>query len=353
MAGQHTDDPRKTREYLGKINTSSRQLLGLINDILDMSRMEQGKVVLNNKKLDLRRCVEECTEAFRYQAEQEGKTLQTQLELENRYVMGDPFRITQILNNLLSNAFKCTGTGDAIFVSVTQLDSGEYAKYKFVVSDTGIGMSQDFLPHLFEPYSRETRFSAKQTVGTGLGMPITKNLVSQMNGEIQVQSELGKGTSFTIVLPLAAAEEPQPAATPREKRGGEQPSDLEGRRILLAEDNEVNMEIAVELLSMAGAQVTQAWNGQEAVERFQESEPFTFDAILMDMQMPVLDGCEAARRIRALSRPDAGLPIVAVTANAFAEDIAATQAAGMDAHISKPIDFGMLCRTLEGLFQRP
>ena len=353
LAGQHTDDPRKTREYLGKINTSSRQLLGLINDILDMSRMEQGKVVLNNKKLDLRRCVEECTEAFRYQAEQEGKTLQTQLELENRYVMGDPFRITQILNNLLSNAFKFTGTGDAICVSVTQLDSGEYAKYKFVVSDTGIGMSQDFLPHLFEPYSRETRFSAKQTVGTGLGMPITKNLVSQMNGEIQVQSELGKGTSFTIVLPLAAAEEPQPAATPREKRGGEQPADLEGRRILLAEDNEVNMEIAVELLSMAGAQVTRAWNGQEAVERFQESEPFTFDAILMDMQMPVLDGCEAARRIRALSRPDAGLPIVAVTANAFAEDIAATQAAGMDAHISKPIDFGMLCRTLEGLFQRP
>lgn len=337
------DDAPRLKEYLRKINTASRQLLSLINDILDMSRMEQGKVMLNNREFDLRACVEDCLEAFRFQAQAHRKTLDVKLNLGNTHLLGDPARINQILNNLLSNAFKFTPEGGTIRLSVTQIDKGDFAKYKIVVADTGIGMSADFLPHLFEPYSREMRFTAKQSIGTGLGMSITKNLVSQMNGEMHVESEQGKGTTFTLVLPFAvvAGQEAEVASpTPECYR-------LDGRHVLLAEDNEVNMEITTELLQMNGAVVTQAWNGREALEQFEKSETFYFDAILLDMQMPEMDGCEAARRIRALPRPDAPVvPIIAVTANAFAEDIAATAAAGMNAHVSKPIDFGLLCRTL-------
>ena len=348
LAGEHTGDREKVAEYLQKINTASRQLLNLINDILDMSRVEHGKVTLTTKEFDLPQCVEECVESFRFQAEGEGKRLTLDLDVRDARVMGDPFRISQLLNNLLSNAVKFTSRGDSVQVSVTQVDQGERAKYRFVIADTGIGMSREFLPRLFEPYSREMRFTSRQISGTGLGMPITKALVAQMDGEIQVESEQGVGTTFTLVLPLAGAEPaeaPAPAA-----EAPEEAFSLEGKRILLAEDNEVNMEITTEILSMRGVEVVQAWNGREAVERFSEAEPFAFDAVLMDMQMPEMDGCAAARQIRALRRPDArAVPIIAVTANAFAEDVAATTAAGMDAHVSKPIDFNILCRTLERL----
>ena len=346
------DDAARLKDCLRKINNASRQLLSLINDILDMSRMEQGKVMLNNREFDLHACVEDCLEAFRFQAQAQRKTLDVKIDLDDTRLLGDPARINQILNNLLSNAFKFTPEGGTIRLHVVQLDKGDFAKYKIVVADTGIGMSPDFLPHLFEPYSREMRFTAKQSIGTGLGMSITKNLVSQMNGELQVESEQGKGTTFTLVLPFAVIAGQDAKATAVSPVA--ESYSLEGRHILLAEDNEVNMEITTELLQMNGAEVTQAWNGQEALELFSKSEPFHFDAILLDMQMPEMDGCEAARRIRALSRPDApAIPIIAVTANAFAEDIAATAAAGMNAHVSKPIDFGLLCRTLGRLTSGP
>ena len=204
-------------------------------------------------------------------------------------------------------------------------------------------MSPEFLERIFEPYAREMRFSDRQASGTGLGMSITKSLVSQMGGEIQVESAPGEGSKFTVVLPLAAGAEPAVPETPE----AQDSFSLSGRHILLAEDNEINMEITAEQLNALDVRVTQAWNGAEAVERFAESEPFTFDAILMDMQMPVVDGCEAARRIRAMERPDAkAVPIIAVTANAFAEDMSATLSAGMNAHISKPIDFSLLEKTL-------
>ena len=221
-----------------------------------------------------------------------------------------------------------------------------------MIADTGIGMSKDYLPHLFEPYSREMRFGERQAVGTGLGMPITQSIVTQMNGEIHVESAPGEGTTFTIVLPFAVVHKDSGQA--EKAKGGEEAAfSLNGRRVLLAEDNEVNMEITTELLTMNGLEVVQAWNGEEAVERFRESGPFFFDAVLMDMQMPVMDGCEASRRIRALRRPDArAVPIVAVTANAFAEDVAATTAAGMDAHVSKPIDFTHLVKVLHGLLNK-
>lgn len=341
------EDVGRLKDCLRKINNASRQLLSLINDILDMSRMEQGKVMLNNREFDLRECLEECLEAFRFQAQAQQKTFDVALELKSTHLLGDPSRINQILNNLLSNAFKFTPEGGTIRLHVSQIDKGDFAKYKIVVADTGIGMSADFLPHLFEPYSREMRFTAKQSVGTGLGMSITKNLVSQMNGELQVESEQGKGTTFTLVLPFAVISDSESHA---ETAPAAETYSLEGRRILLAEDNEVNMEITTELLQMHGVEVTQAWTGREALEQFEKSEPFRFDAVLMDMQMPEMDGCEAARHIRALDRPDAGtVPIIAVTANAFAEDIAATAAAGMNAHVSKPIDFAHLCRTLARL----
>ena len=352
LAEEHVNEPQRMAEYLKKINTSSHQLLNLINDILDMSRMEQGKVELNNQPIDLTACAEDCLDAFRFQAEREKKTLLTHMEVQDPHVWGDSFRITQILNNLLSNALKFTSEGDTVSFTLQQMDRGEYAKFKFVVADTGIGISQEFLPHLFEPYMRELRFSAKQAAGTGLGMPITHNLVVQMNGEIQVESEPGKGSVFTVVLPFALAENRKPDENGTEPKEKPERVDLAGRCVLLAEDNEVNMEITTELLLMNDVKVVQAWNGAEAVERFRESDPFTFDAILMDMQMPELDGCEAARQIRALPRADAQkVPIIAVTANAFAEDIAATTAAGMNAHISKPIDFAILCKTLAKLIK--
>ena len=353
LAAGHVEDPEKVREYLKKINFSSRQLLGLINDILDMSRMEQGKLVLNSKEFDLKQCMEECVGSFRFQAEAARKTLTLQMDVRDAQVMGDPFRIGQVMNNLLSNAVKFTREGDSIRVAVTQMEAapGQLCKYRLVIADTGIGMSREYLPHLFEPYSREMRFGERQAVGTGLGMPITQSIVTQMNGEIHVESAPGKGTTFTIILPFAVVHRQQ---RPQDAQAeADEGFSLEGRRILLAEDNEVNMEITTELLCMNGLEVTQAWNGAEAVERFRESQPFAFDAILMDMQMPVMDGCEAARRIRALHRPDAReVPIVAVTANAFAEDIAATTAAGMNAHVSKPIDFAHLVKVLRDLIPK-
>ena len=219
-------------------------------------------------------------------------------------------------------------------------------------------MSEEFLERIFVPYEREVRFGARNVSGTGLGMPIVKNLITQMDGEISVESQLGKGTVFTVTLPFMGMEQGdaarQRAGTAAEEEPGTETDPgsclLTGKRILIAEDNEINMEIACELLDMYGAETVQAWNGQQAVELFRSSAEGEFDVILMDMQMPVMDGCEAARAIRRLHRKDAAtVPIIAVTANAFAEDLAATAAAGMNAHISKPIDFRLLCRTLAEL----
>ena len=353
LARQHAEQPDKVREYLDKIGYSGRQLLDLVNDILDMSRMEQGKVVLDNQAFDLAQCIQACTDSFKPQAAREHKAYTVTCQIQEAHVMGDASRITQILNNLLSNAFKFTTEGDSVSVSVRQMGGPPTPQYQIVVQDTGVGMSEEFQTQLFEPYARETRFFSRQVVGTGLGMPIVKSLVTQMSGQIYVESKLGQGTTFTITVPFITADAEEESRQQRQQLPAGAFS-LEGKRILLAEDNMLNMEIATEVLTMHSLEVRQAWNGREAVEAFQASEPFEIDAILMDMQMPQMDGCEAARTIRALDRPDAAtVPIIAVTANAFAEDIAATTAAGMDAHISKPIDFKALCSTLENLLRTP
>ena len=355
LARQHLDEPQRAAGYLDRIDSSGRYLLGLINDILEMARMEHGQVQLESRPFDLRKCVDDCLAAFRIQAGREGKALRENFAAGPETVVGDERRIQQILNNLLSNAFKFTPAGGEITLSVRQTESGEYGRYEFTVADTGIGMSPEFLRRIFEPYAREMRFGDRAASGTGLGMSITRSLAALMGGEIQVESEPGKGSRFTVVLPLPSAEPGQagPAAEAAARAAARPDAGaftLEGLSLLLAEDNEINMEITTEMLAARGVRVAQAFDGAEAVELFRQSAPFAFDAVLMDMQMPGLDGCAAARQIRALPRADAqSVPIIAVTANAFAEDVAATAAAGMDAHISKPIDFKKLAQTLEQL----
>ena len=345
------NDGKKTAEYLHKIDFASDQLLNLINDILELSRMEAGKHYLDLREIDLRGLLEKTADMFRDRAQTDGKTLEVSIDFAQPCIVGDEKKIIQILNNLLSNAVKYTNRGDAIRLDARQFDFGEHSKYQIVVEDTGIGMTEGFLEHLFDPYSRETAFSSHPTVGTGLGMAIVKSLVQQMSGEISVSSTLGEGTRFTVTLPLETARSREAAQRDTKPKEGLQPPafDWSARRILVAEDNDLNREIVTELLEALGAQVLAAVNGEEAVHAFSAAPLFSVDAVLMDMQMPVMDGCQAAAAIRALDRPDAGVPIVAVTANAFAEDIDRTTKAGMNDHVSKPIDSALLSKVLQRL----
>lgn len=349
LALQDGCSPEKTRDYLNKIGAASQQLLALINDILEISRLEQGNVSMEIKPFDLVRNLETCLSPFQAQAKNQNKEFRLSIDVKNQMIKGDPARLSQIINNLVSNSMKFTKAGDRISVSLRQMDEGKRNNYLFVVEDTGSGMSEEFLPKLFDPYEREIRFGAKEVMGTGLGMPIVKNLVVRMGGQIAVDSTLGRGTTFSVTIPFDVGEMP-----PEEVNSAPvEQVQLEGRNILLAEDNLLNMEIATELLKMRGAAIVPAEDGRKALETFRAAEPFFFDAVLMDMQMPEMDGCEATRAIRALDRPDAkSTPIIALTANAFAEDITRTTQAGMDAHLAKPINIEQLCATLTKLMPR-
>lgn len=340
LAKRDIDDQQKTREYLGKIESAGEQLLALVNDVLDMSRMEHGdNGMVNYEPMSLRECVDSTLGLFTAQVQREGKHLDVQVDIEHDRVYGDAKRMSQILNNLVSNALKYSLEGANIGVSLRETAHTERtAKYQLDVSDTGIGMSEEFLEQVFEPFARETMFAPTGVTGTGLGMPIVKSLVQQMSGEISVRSKLGEGTTFTVVVPLQVIDDEPEADEPEDANESAGTAlDLTGRTLLIAEDNEINMLIATEFLKMLGATMIEARNGQEALEAFANSQLGEIDAILMDMQMPVMDGCEATRAIRALDREDAArIPIVAVTANAFAEDIAKTTEAGMNGHVAKP-----------------
>lgn len=359
LARKNQGNWNRVGDCIDKIEFSGRQMLALVNDILELSRMEAGENALRSQQFDLVEYIQETAAVFQAQAEQEGKDFSVSIDLQDRMVLADNFKVGQILNNLLSNSFKYSQMGAEISLSVRQYDFQQHSKYQFVVADTGIGMAETFLDRLFEPYTRENHFSTQVENGVGLGMHIVKSLVRQMSGEITVESTLGEGSKFTVTLPLQVVrtpelpEEPPMEETPPEEAAPsaeEKSHTLAGLTVLLAEDNEINMEIATEMLEMNGVQVIPACNGVEAVEKFRQSAPYAIGAVLMDMQMPEMDGCEAARAIRDLERPDAAsVPIVAVTANAFAEDIAKTTEAGMNGHISKPVDFGLLCRTLAEL----
>ena len=339
----------KAEEYLKKIHFAANQLLELINDILEMSKMEAGKQNLDLREINLEEILQKTADLFRDKILEDGKTLEVLLDIRDTRVLGDERKLIQILNNLLSNAVKYSNKGASIRLMARQFAVQPHSKYQIVVEDTGIGMSPEFLERLFDPYSRETTFTARATVGTGLGMSIVKSLVQQLNGEISVDSKLGEGSRFTVTIPMEPVER-NSGATAARPQGLGTFFDWSKRTVLVAEDNEINLEIACALIEQLGAHVLTAKNGQEAVRAFEASAPFAIDAILMDMRMPVMDGCQAASAIRALNRTDAStVPIVAATANVLAEDIAQTTQAGMNDHISKPIQAALLQKTLQAL----
>lgn len=344
------DNWEKVMDYMGKIQNAGKQLLNLINDILELSSIQSGKNTVSNTEFNLEKCIKDSAALFEGLAISQDKKISVEINVQDKIVYGDSFKLEQIMNNLLSNAFKYSNPGASVCIKVHQNQYMKRSKYEIVVADTGIGMSEEYIKHIFEPYARGTNFSTKAVIGTGLGMPIVHGLVQQLSGEISVESTLGKGSRFTVTIPFETVNRVAPIQNTKSE---ESISSLEGCKILLVEDNELNMEIATEILTMHGVKVLQAVNGREAVDLFQSSALFSIDAILMDMQMPVMDGCEATRTIRALKRNDAKIvPIIAVTANAFAEDIEKTINAGMNGHVSKPIDFKILTKTLENLITK-
>ena len=357
LAMSNPEDPERIKDTFRKIQGLSNQLLTLINDILELSKMEQGKLEIRNQNFNIRENMEELVFVYQTQITDKQKQFDVLIHVDDEWVNSDWSRIQQILDNLLSNAFKFTEENGKIRLQVTeQKDSNsKFGKYQIIVEDDGAGMSRDFLKKIFIPFERETKFGAAKVAGTGLGMPIVHDLVIKMQGTIEVTSSLGNGTTFTVMLPLEICNTDVSGNT---EQSGEDTTDSEeeldgnGRKVLIAEDNEINMEIGVEILRMFGFEVEQAWNGKEALDLFRESKENEYALIVMDMKMPVMDGCEAARQIRRLNRPDAKtIPIIAATANAFTEDIALTQKAGMNAHISKPIDFDVLKKTIAKLLK--
>ena len=348
LALKHLDESDKIKDYLKKISYSGNQLLALINDILELSKMEAGQRHLDYKTFDIEKAIHETWELFEERMIEEKKVFQLHIDIQNTVVIGDEFKVHQILNNLLSNAVKYSESGDQITLDVKEMIYQNHHKIQFVVEDTGIGMSQPFLEHLFEPYARETHFSVKSTIGTGLGMPIVKSLVEQMSGEITVESELGKGTKFTVMIPFEIVQKQEDIPVSKSDV-----SLLKGKRVLLVEDNDLNMEIASEMLKMNDMEVITAKNGQEALHVFETSPLFSIDMILMDMQMPVMDGCQATEMIRQLDRPDAKtVMIIALTANAFSEDVSKALRAGMNAHVSKPIRMKVLNQVMSDLLSK-
>lgn len=357
LAMENLEDPKRIKDAFRKIQSLSNQLLTLINDILELSKMEQGKLEIRNQNFNIRENMEELVFVYQTQITDKQKQFDVLIHVDDEWVNSDWSRIQQILDNLLSNAFKFTEENGKIRLQVTEQKdyNSKFGKYQIIVEDDGAGMSRDFLKKIFIPFERETKFGAAKVAGTGLGMPIVHDLVIKMQGTIEVTSSLGNGTTFTVMLPLEICNTDVSGNT--EQSGEDTPDSVEeldgnGRKVLIAEDNEINMEIGVEILRMFGFEVEQAWNGKEALDLFRESEENEYALIVMDMKMPVMDGCEAARQIRRLNRPDAKtIPIIAATANAFTEDIALTQKAGMNAHISKPIDFDVLKKTIAKLLK--
>ena len=343
-------EPEKLAEHLGKLETSGQLLLGIINDILDMSRIESGKTTLNVEKMNLPQQVSQLDSVIRQQASQRRQTFTVNTLVQHENVLADPNRLNQVLMNILSNAVKYTPTGGYIRLDVDELTHTEhYAKYRFVVQDDGIGMSEDFQKTLFDPFTREEKSGINKVQGTGLGMAITRSIVDLMGGSISVESASGKGTRFEVVLELPIDIEADTAqkaqALPEED---DAVSPLSGMKFLCAEDNALNAEILQMLLETKGASCTICSNGQEIVDAFASVRPGEYDMILMDVQMPVMDGLEATRRIRNGENPlGRTIPILAMTANAFLEDMQKSKEAGMDEHLSKPVDISALEQTVK------
>ena len=342
--------PEKLAEHLDKLENSGQLLLGIINDILDMSRIESGKTTLNVEKMNLPQQISQLDSIIRQQAGQRSQTFTVNTHLQHENVLADPNRLNRVLMNILSNAVKYTPTGGHIRFEVDELPRNEhYARYRFVVQDDGIGMSEAYQKTLFDPFTREERSGTNKVQGTGLGMAITKNIVDLMGGSINVESTTSKGTRFEVVLEFPVDAEadtvPEAQVLPEEE---EETSPLSGMKFLCAEDNAINAEILEMLLEANGASCTICSNGQEIVDAFASVKPGEYDMILMDVQMPVMDGLEATRRIRSGENPLGRIiPILAMTANAFLEDMQKSREAGMDEHLSKPVDIAALEQTVK------
>ncbi len=343
-----------TRDELLKIGASAKHLLSLINDILDMSRIESGRMELKEKAFSLRELLEQINIIAGGQCDDKGLSYEHRcIGTPGAFFMGDDLKLKQVLINILGNAVKYTNTPGRVLFTVEQQGSGEESSLCFTVADNGIGMDEEFLTRLFDPFSQEDETTTNRYGGSGLGMAITKRMVDMMGGEIRVESEKGVGSTFTVTVPLreteAEGEMAAPAAAAEEEKT-DRGADVAGLHVLIVEDQEMNAEVLTDLLELVEISSEWAKNGKLAVERFEESEENHFDAILMDMRMPVMDGLDATRAIRALEREDAGtIPIIALTANAFEEDVRHCLEAGMNTHLSKPVDIDLLCETLSRL----
>ena len=346
-------DKGKVIEYADKIDTSSQHLLGIINDVLDMSKIEAGKTTFKYTDFSILDFIQELNAIFHSQTDEKNQTFTIIKEdIQHEWVNGDQVHLMQIFSNLLSNAVKYTQEGGEIQLLIEECESNSsvYAKYRFLVSDNGVGMSADFKETIFEPFTRAENSVTNKIQGTGLGMAITKNLVEAMGGTIDVESELAQGSSFEVLIDLKIAEERSVSSTLQEEKDEQDDNILKGMRFLCAEDNELNAEILMELLKIEGAECSICENGEEILKAFERSVPGDYDMILMDVQMPVMNGYEATKAIRRSSHELAKtIPIIAMTANAFSEDIQHSLAAGMNAHISKPVDMKTLEKTVRSI----
>ena len=349
MADHYADDMEKQTEYRTKVKEASNLLLELVNDVLDMSKLESGEVVLEESPFNLSSIFREVFNVIEQMAaEQNIRIVWEKKEIIHRDLIGSPMYVKRVMMNILSNAVKYNRENGQIYISCREISSEqpEMMIMEFVCRDTGIGMTDEFQKHIFEPFAQEHTGSRTKFTGTGLGMPITKKLVEKMGGTVTFESEKGVGTTFVIRVPFKIDLD----ADKREEQTDASEKSIKGLHILLAEDNELNMEITEFVLQNEGADLTKAWDGQEAVELFRNSEPGEFDVILMDIMMPVMDGYEAAKMIRFLDREDAKeIPIIAMTANAFTEDRIKAKAAGMDEHVAKPVDVELLIKVIHKL----
>ena len=342
----------KVIEYADKIDVSSQHLLGIINDILDMSKIEAGKTVFKYDDFSILNFIQEINNLFHSQIDEKKQILTTKKNIRHEWVNGDQLHLMQIFNNLLSNAVKYTQEGGEIqfLVEECETNSSVYAKYRFLVRDNGIGMSADFKDKIFDAFTCAENSVTNKIQGTGLGMAITRNLVEAMGGTIDVESELGQGSCFEVLIELRIAEDRTVALAAQEDTDEQDGNILQGMRFLCAEDNELNAEILTELLKIEGAECTICENGEEVLKAFEQSAPGDYDMILMDVQMPVMNGYEATKAIRRSSHELAKtIPIIAMTANAFSEDIQHSLAAGMNAHVSKPVEMKVLEKTIRSI----
>lgn len=348
IARQSIDNPPKVLDCLDKITLSSTYLLSLLNDVLDMSRIESGKIQLKNEPLDITEILEHIQEMFCRKAEDSDITLNIRCnELSTAHVIGDTLKISQVLVNLMSNALKFTPAGGSVTLEVRQTSSNEDTiSLEFIVTDTGIGISEEFQQRIFDPFEQDSSSTSRQYGGTGLGLAISSNFITLMGGTISVHSKLGEGTQFTVCLTMPR--DLSSGSTRVQQKEKSARCNLKGLRVLLAEDNEINAEIATHIFEDMGSKVERVDNGKAAVDTLSASPAGSFSLILMDVQMPVMDGLTACRTIRALMHPDAGrIPIIGMSANAFQEDIEQGKKCGMNAYLPKPLDLELLYQTLE------